>query len=138
MEKLNEYLQSLLSTCSYELHLEPNKTPYLTSDKNATEIARTLLLGTQISMLIFPLIPNDVKQHLPNKQEIEFAYQHPLGNFSFTVKKSAAGFIVTIRPVPADFKTQARLTSMIMLPKTKKSFHPRRNPSRQIIHRYRL
>ncbi len=104
MEKLNEYLQSLLSTCSYALHLEPNKTPYLTSDKGATEIARTPMLGTQISMLIFPMIPTDIKQQLPNKSEIEFVYQHPLGNFSFLVKKSAAGFIVTIRPVLSDFQ----------------------------------
>ena len=104
MEKLNEYLQTLLSTCSYELHLEPNKNPYLTSDSGETEIARTPLLGTQISMLIFPLIPPDVKQKLPNKPEVEFVYNHPLGNFSFLIKKSAAGFIVTIRPLLSDFQ----------------------------------
>lgn len=99
MEKLNEYLQALLSTCSYELHLEPNKPPYVISDKGTTEVANTPLLGTQISMLIFPLIPSAVKQQLPNKPEIEFVYAHNLGNFNFQVKKSAAGFIVTIRPV---------------------------------------
>lgn len=99
MEKLNEYLQTLLSTCSYELHLEPNKTPYLTSDNGTTEINKTPLLGTQISLLVFPLIPNSVKQELPNKPQIEFVHTNNLGDFSFLVKKSAAGFIVTVRPV---------------------------------------
>ena len=99
MEKLNEYLQTLLSTCSYELHLEPNKIPYVISDNGTTEVTKTPLLGTQISMLIFPLIPNAVKQELPNKPEIEFVHNHNLGDFSFQVKKSAAGFVVTIRPV---------------------------------------
>ena len=99
MEKLNEYLQTLLSSCSYELHLEPNKIPYLTSDKGTTEVTKTPLLGTQISMLVFPLIPNNVKQQLPNKMEVDFVHNHNLGDFSFHVKKSAAGFIVTIRPV---------------------------------------
>ncbi|CAN5334490.1 hypothetical protein BH20ACI1_BH20ACI1_03430 [soil metagenome] len=102
MEKLNEYLQTLLSTCSYELHLEPNKIPYLTSDNGTTEVANTPLLGTQISMLVFPLIPNTVKKQLPNKTEIEFVHNHNLGEFSFHVKKSAAGFVVTIRPMLSD------------------------------------
>ncbi|MEO6590353.1 MAG: PilT/PilU family type 4a pilus ATPase, partial [Pyrinomonadaceae bacterium] len=99
MDKLNEYLQTLLSTCSYELHLEPNQTPYVVSDTGKTEVANTPLLGTQISMLIFPLIPPTVKQQLPNRPEIEFVHNHQLGNFNFLVKKSAAGFNVTIRPM---------------------------------------
>lgn len=99
MEKLNEYLQTLLSTCSYELHLEPNKTPYLISEDGTTEIANAPMLGTQISMLIFPLIPSAVKLELPNKPEIEFVHNHNLGNFNFLVKKSSTGFNVTIRPL---------------------------------------
>ncbi len=102
MEKLNEYLQTLLSTCSYELHLEPNKTPYVVSDKGTTDIANSPILGTQISMMIFPLIPPAVKQELPNKPEIEFVHNHNLGNFNFMVKKSPTGFFVTIRPVFSD------------------------------------
>ena len=102
MEKLNEYLQTLLSTCSYELHLEPNKIPYLTSDNGKTEVTKTPLLGTQISMLVFPLIPKTIKQQLPNKTEVEFVHNHNLGDFSFHVKKSATGFVVTIRPVLAN------------------------------------
>ena len=83
MEKLNEYLQTLLSTCSYELHLEPNKTPYIVSANGNTDVANSPILGTQISMLIFPLIPAAIKQELPNKPEIEFVHNHTLGNFNF-------------------------------------------------------
>ena len=99
MEKLNEYLQSLLSTCSYELHLEPNKTPYVLNAGGMTEVSNTPLLGTQISTIIFPLIPPTAKQQLPNQPEIEFIHSHNLGNFSFLVRKSPAGFNVIIRPM---------------------------------------
>ena len=75
MEKLNDYLQTLLSTCSYELHLEPNKNPYLVSASGANDVNNTPLLGTQISMMVFPLIPNDVKQQLPTQAEIEHIYR---------------------------------------------------------------
>ena len=102
MEKLNEYLQSLLSSCSYELRLEPNKTPYLVSAGGNFDVAKSPLLGTQISMLIFPLIPSAAKQELPNKPEIEFVHNHTLGNFNFHIKKSPAGFNVTIRPLLSD------------------------------------
>ena len=98
MEKLNEYLQTLLSTFSYELHLEPNKIPYILSDNGKTDVAHAPMLGTQISTLIFPLIPTAVKMELPNKPEIEFVHNHALGSFNFVVKKSPAGFIVTITP----------------------------------------
>jgi twitching motility protein PilT len=99
MEKLNEYLQTLMSTCSYELHLEPNKIPYIVSANGSTDVSNSPLLGTQISTLIFPLIPNTVKMELPNKNEIEFVHTHNLGNFNFQVRKSPAGFNVTIRPI---------------------------------------
>jgi len=102
MEKLNEYLQTLLSTCSYELHLEPNKTPYLVSSNGMTDVANSPILGTQISMLVFPLIPSAAKQELPNKAEIEFVHNHNLGNFNFHIKKTPAGFNVTIRPLLTD------------------------------------
>ncbi|HEX8733953.1 MAG TPA: PilT/PilU family type 4a pilus ATPase [Pyrinomonadaceae bacterium] len=99
MEKLNEYLQTLLSTCSYELHLEPNKQPFVVAANGATDIANTPLLGTQISTMIFPLIPVNVRQELPSRPEVEFTHAHNLGDFSFLVKKSPSGFNVTIRPV---------------------------------------
>jgi len=102
MDKLNEYLQTLLATCSYELHLEPNKPPYLVSAKGMTELANAPIFGTQISMMIFPLIPAEVKQQLPNQTEIEFVYPHNLGSFNFIVRKSPSGFNVTIRPLLDD------------------------------------
>lgn len=102
MEKLNDYLQQLLSTCSYELRLEPNKTPYLVNSNGSNEIAKTPILGTQISMLVFPLIPSEVKQELPNKPEVQFVHNNGTGNFSFLVKKTPAGFDVTVRPMIAE------------------------------------
>ena len=57
MEKLNEYLQTLLSSCSDELHLEPEKIPYLVSENRTTDVGSVPLMGTQISMMVFPLIP---------------------------------------------------------------------------------
>lgn len=99
MEKLNDYLQTLLSTCSYELHLEPNRNPYLVSANGSSDVNTSPLLGTQISMMVFPLIPNDVKQLLPSQPQVEFVHPHNLGKFNFVVKKSPAGFNVTVRPV---------------------------------------
>ena len=106
MEKLNEYLQSLLSTCSYELHLEPNKNPYLVASGGNIEVSNTPLLGSQISMMVFPLIPAAVKHQLPNQPEIEFVHPHNLGDFNFLVKKSPAGFIVSVRPILGDKKKE--------------------------------
>ncbi len=114
MEKLSEYLQTLLSTCSYELHLEPNKTPFMTDSTGTTEVANTPLLGTQISTIVFPLIPPAVKQKLPNQDEVEFVHNHHLGNFNFTVRKSPAGFNVTIRPLFGDEKAESSSINEVM------------------------
>ena len=102
MEMLNEFLQRLLSSCSDELRLEPDKKPYLVNDKETIYVANVALKGTQISSMVFPLIPPDAKSALPNSPEVEFALPHNLGNFNFTVQKSPAGFIVTIRPSLVD------------------------------------
>jgi twitching motility protein PilT len=99
MEKLNAYLQELLSSCSEELRLEPDKNPYLVAANKTRDVAQVPLPGTQISTLVFPLIPPDVKSTLPTRDEIEFVHPHNLGNFTFTVQKSPAGFNVTIRPI---------------------------------------
>ncbi len=96
MEKLNNYLQQLLNTSGYELHLEPNKNPYIMTAKGHVDAAPTPLPGSQINSMIFSLIPNDVKQQLPNQPEIDFEHPHVLGRFAFNVKKSPAGFNVTI------------------------------------------
>jgi twitching motility protein PilT len=99
MDILNGYLQRLLSSCSDELRLEPDKNPYLVSENRTTDVAQVPLKGTQISTMVFPLIPPDAKSALPHKSEIEFDLPHNLGNFNINVQKSPAGFIVTIRPM---------------------------------------
>ncbi len=99
MEKLNEYLQELVSTSSYELHLKPNTNPYIVSAAGNTDVENAPLLGSQISMMVFPLIPADIKQDLPNQPAIQFVHPSNLGDFSFTVQKSPAGFNVIIKPI---------------------------------------
>jgi len=64
MERLNDYLQKLLSSCSEELHLEPNKNPYLVSENRTSDLAQVPLLGTQISTMVFPIIPPAAKSAL--------------------------------------------------------------------------
>ncbi|MEQ1604660.1 MAG: type IV pilus twitching motility protein PilT [Pyrinomonadaceae bacterium] len=102
MDQLNDFLQQLLSSCSDELRLEPDKNPYLVSANSTTDVANAPLMGTQISTLVFPLIPPGVKTTLPHRSEVEFVLPHSLGNFNFNVQKSSSGFIVTIRPVLTD------------------------------------
>jgi hypothetical protein len=99
MEQLHEFLQTLLSTASYELHLEPNRKPYVVSSSGETDVSDTPLIGTQISMMVFPLIPPDVKQELPDQPQIEFIHPHNLGRFNFIVRKSPSGFNVTVYPI---------------------------------------
>jgi twitching motility protein PilT len=102
MERLNDYLQKLLSSCSEELRLEPDKNPYLVSGSGTTDLGQVPLLGTQISTMVFPIIPSEAKSALPHKTEVEFVYTHNLGDFTFTVQKSPSGFMVTVRPVICD------------------------------------
>lgn len=99
MEQLNQFLKNLISTSGKELHLEPNRKPYIVSKGGVMDIDTPALQGTQISTMIFPLIPDDVKADLPNEPKVEFVHPHNLGRFNFTVQKSPAGFIVTVRPL---------------------------------------
>lgn len=99
MEQLNDLLNTLVSSSSYELRLEPNKTPYLVSTKGETDASPEPLLGSQISNMIFPIIPDPVKLQLPSKDEVQFTHPHNLGAFTFTVTKSRSGLNVTIAPV---------------------------------------
>lgn len=99
MEKLNVFLEHLVATESYELRLEPGKKPYVISVNGTAELAFDPLPGPQISMMIFPLIPEELKYDLPNRQEIEFIHPHNLGQFTVNVSKSRAGFNVAIRPI---------------------------------------
>ena len=102
MEQLNQFLQMLVSSSGYELRLEPNKNPYMVNATGQSDVAATPLAGTQISMMVFPLIPPDVKQDLPNHSQIQFVHPPNLGKFSFTIQKSPAGFNVTVRPLLGD------------------------------------
>ncbi|MBA2379655.1 MAG: type IV pilus twitching motility protein PilT, partial [Blastocatellia bacterium] len=52
-------------------------------------------------MLVFPLIPHDIRTQLPNSSEVEFVHPHNLGSFAFQVKKTTAGFYVVVRPAGA-------------------------------------
>ena len=88
-----------MSSAGYELRLEPNRTPYVVSANGNTDVGSTPLVGTQISMMVFPLIPPDIKQDLPNQPQIQFVHPHNLGKFSFTIQKSPAGFNVAVRPL---------------------------------------
>ena len=117
MDKLNLYLQTLLSTCSYELHLESGKPPYLISSTGTTEVENAAVLASQISTWVFPLIPPNVKRDLPNKSEIEFNHTHKCGNFNFLVKKTSSGFNVTVRPLMTEENEEAELTAQIDLQK---------------------
>ncbi len=122
MEKLNDYLQSLLSSCSDELRLEPDKNPYLVAQNRITDVGNSPLMGAQISTMVFPLIPPHVKSVLPNSAEIEFVHAHNLGNFNFTVQKSSAGFNVTIRPMLSD--SNGSITVPKPLPETPPVYQP--------------
>jgi twitching motility protein PilT len=98
MERLNEFLRELLSSCSDELHLEPERNPYVQTANSTTDVANTPLLAAQITTMVFPLIPPDVRAVLPNRDEVEFVVPNSLGTFSFGIRKTPAGFNVTIRP----------------------------------------
>lgn len=117
MEQLNQFLKNLISTSGHELHLEPNRKPYIVAAGGVTDLDVPPLQSTQISMMVFPLIPPAEKQELPNQPEIQFNHPHNLGNFSFTVKKTPAGFNVTVRPIgggttqPVDDSAQFELES---------------------------
>ncbi|WP_315875318.1 type IV pilus twitching motility protein PilT [Leptolyngbya sp. 7M] len=99
MEQLNQLLKNLVSTSGKELHLEPNRKPYIVATGGVMDIDTPALQGAQITTMVFPLIPDDVKQTLPNEPKVEFVHPHNLGRFSFTVQKSPAGFNVTVRPL---------------------------------------
>ncbi len=97
MQNIYSFLESMATNSAQELHLEPNKMPYILSAAGQTTISSNELQGPQISLMVFPIIPNDVKQELPDKSEVEFNYNNKFGNFKFNVKKSPSGFNVVIK-----------------------------------------
>jgi twitching motility protein PilT len=90
------YLQELVSKSGTELHLEPNKNPYVVTTNGQLDITNSPLQGGQISMIVFPMIPDEAKRRLPDNDEIEFPFANKLGNFNVKIKKSSSGFNVVI------------------------------------------
>ncbi len=91
------YLEDLVSKSGTELHLEPNKNPYVITSNGQSDVINSPLQGGQISMIVFPMIPDDMKRELPDKQEIEFPFSNKLGSFCVNIKKSPSGFNVTVK-----------------------------------------
>ncbi len=96
-----------MSVNGQELRLEPNKKPYVVSSNGNSDLGNSPLLGSHINSMVFSLIPNDVKQELPNQSEVEFVHPHMLGKFKFLVKKSPSGFNVTVCPDGASSVSEA-------------------------------
>src|SRR5690606_2220787 len=111
MDKLNEYLRALVDTNSNELHLIPNRNPYLVSASGLADIESVPIPGTQIGNLVFPVIPNDIKRVLPNEPSVEFELPNDAGVFGFTVTKSPAGFNVKIVPISGKTTTDGNAFS---------------------------
>ncbi len=105
MNIINDYLQSLVTRNASELHLEPNKNPFVSSSSGNTDIENSPIAGAQISMLVFPLIPSETKMELPTKSEVEFTFNHNLGEFRFLVKKTPSGFSVSVKPLSVRTET---------------------------------
>jgi twitching motility protein PilT len=98
MSEINSYLEHLVSQSATELRFEPNQIPYITTANGQVNVSPTQILGGQISMLVFPMIPTDARQNLTRQDEVEFPYTTNLGNFKVRIKKSPLGLNVTINP----------------------------------------
>jgi twitching motility protein PilT len=98
MSEINSYLEHLVSQSATELRFEPNQIPYITTASGQVNVSPTQILGGQISMLVFPMIPTDARQSLTRQEEVEFPYTTNLGNFNVRIKKSPIGLNVTINP----------------------------------------
>ena len=95
------FLRQLVERSGKELRFEPNKPPSVVTNAGPVNLESPPLQGTKINMMVFSLIPNDVKQQLPNQTEVNFTHPHTLGSFDFHVKKSPGGFCVTVKPAGA-------------------------------------
>jgi twitching motility protein PilT len=110
MDQLNQYLEQLISTSGSELRLVPNTIPYVVSSDGNTDLDIAPLQGSQISMMVFPLIPPEVKQELPNQPSVQFVHPSNVGKFDFTVQKTSAGFNVTIKPIAGSIRQAVSLS----------------------------
>ena len=96
MDQLNNYLQQFTSIGGGQLRLQPNRTPYVVSKTGNKDLGGSPLAGSLINSMVFSLIPDKVKQQLPDQKEVKFTHPHTLGNFDFSVQKSPEGFNVTV------------------------------------------
>ncbi len=133
MEQLNHLLKSLVSTSGKELHLEPNRKPYIVSSGGVMDIDTPALQGPQISTMVFPLIPDDVKGDLPNEPKVEFVVPHNLGPFGFTVRKSPAGFYVTVRPMAATAPAETASAPVVQQPEHAPGVAAQTQPAQEYV-----
>ncbi|MFV0388018.1 MAG: type IV pilus twitching motility protein PilT [Pyrinomonadaceae bacterium] len=96
MESINKYLELYAEQGADALHIEPNKAPYVTGANGEVNLSPVPLQGGQINGMIFGLIPEDVKRILPNSSQVSFSFPHRAGVFDFSIKKTPAGFNVTV------------------------------------------
>ncbi len=116
MSEINSYLEHLVSQSATELRLEPNQIPYITTAGGKVNVSPTQILGGQISMLVFPMIPVEARQNLTRQDEVQFPYTTNLGNFNVRIKKSPIGLNVTINPSNGVLPGIAATTSQVYKP----------------------
>ena len=116
MSEINSYLEHLVSQSATELRLEPNQIPYITTADGHVNVSPTQILGGQISMLVFPMIPVEARQNLTRQDEVQFPYTTNLGNFNVRIKKSPIGLNVTINPSTGVLPDISATTSQVYKP----------------------
>ncbi len=112
MDTINSYLQQLVVRAGSELRLEPNQIPFVTTSEGKTQVSTAPIQGGQISMMMFPLIPSDLRRELPTRNEVEFQFSNAIGNFDFRITKSPSGFIVSVTTLKSDFSPANRSSAI--------------------------
>jgi twitching motility protein PilT len=112
MDTINSYLQQLVVRAGSELRLEPNQIPFVTTSEGKTQVSTVPMQGGQISMMMFPLIPSDLRRELPTRNEVEFQFSNAIGNFDFRITKSPSGFIVSVTTLKGDFSPANRSSAI--------------------------
>ena len=115
MDTLNTFLRLLAEYGARELTLIPNKIPTVFFDGNNIPISSVALSGIQINTMIFPVIPPSERQKLSGDGEAEFPFNNGLGDFTVHLKKTADGFLVTVKPgLPADVLSAQEITATVI------------------------
>jgi len=99
MESINSYLTILVQQNGNEIRLEPNQPVQLFTYGGKQDLTPDPVTGAEISTAIFPVIPAIERQKLPSQPDVSFDYDlSGVGKFSFLVRKSPSGFIVSVKP----------------------------------------